>query len=171
MAFCVRKDVENKLSAWGVLQASDDNADGAADGSIIAQCIEEAEMLILERIGHIYDSAGLTGTTWAKHRGAFVAACCLMRRRAQALPDGLKAQWDELMSYLNKVSLGELLIPDAQKIVPSSGGPTISNFHMDDQHMVDKDRVIRRKSVGPADTPGVARPTDRFESLGVDIRP
>lgn len=175
MALCTKKDVENELSEWGALQATDDNQDGSPDASALAKtlfdwAISKAEVLIMERIGHIYAITDIVGTDWGKYRGAFVSACCLLRRLGRSLPDGMNAQYTEFMAYLKSVALKELVLPG----VDVDGGMTsigcsVSNFHMDPRFLIEQSRVIRTTSVGPKDTPGVARRTDVWESIAPDV--
>lgn len=168
ITYCSVTDVESILSAEGVSFASDDDRSGiitADEIDFLNDVLQWTQSKINYYLVQWYDLATIPGNTWIKWCHACFAACQLMRRRGNSVPDGLILQEAQYLEWLEQVRTNRALIPpdgdsDA-KLLKSGAGMTMSNQVVDSRFRRAKIRYVPQISTGPQGSPsGIPRYPD-----------
>lgn len=122
MPYCTITDLQHVLSSTGVSLRVDDGV--AAEE--VAECIEEADQEIEQATHYLYTAASITASVWIQHRAKNIAAYLLCCRRGNPGPASLEARYTRAIEQLEKVRLGQLLIPGA--VMSKAAAPTMSNM-------------------------------------------
>lgn len=127
--FCTVADVESVLSRLGVeLRSQDESSVPVLDTAHVNDAIEEASedaaLFLLER----YESAALATSAWLKRKVAFLAACSLMIRRGEGMPQSWIDKRDEIFGFFKQIMRHILDIPGLA--VAGETMPTVSNYRV-----------------------------------------
>jgi hypothetical protein len=108
--YCSAADVETLWSVFGVAVRIDDEADedsAALLASMIGKATADVNFYLLQ----VYSPAALASATWVRWCTAYFAAVDIARRRGNAAPESMLAEYDRYKELLKAVLAGEALIP------------------------------------------------------------
>lgn len=164
-AWCVKADVEDILSAEGVLWSSDDERDGIGNDTHVTNAIERARLWFMERLARFYASDTIAATSWGKWACARRAAIELMRRRGETVPVGLMEWAAETERYLQMVMSGGAVLPEVEKL-NEYGSVGWNNITHDQRPQRKQVRRVEDTSSEPPNTqlpiPGMIRPSPDY---------
>ncbi|MEM4360038.1 MAG: phage protein Gp36 family protein [Candidatus Bilamarchaeaceae archaeon] len=161
--YCSSADVEAVFSLNGVTWSVDDDFSGEAETvnyqgrneqQYVYDAIERATVKINQYVAKLYDLSSLVGNTWTRWACAILAARSLARRKGNPAPDGLVADAEEVLEFLEQVYQGRAVIPpdgesDA-RLLSTNAGICMSNLNLDQRFPTAKVRVVQRISTGPS---------------------
>lgn len=148
--YCNRTDIENRLSAYGVVGALDDDASGAEDtgGGASTPWINQALYHGTNRVNMFlqarYDVDELALSPIACEFAIVHACKWLCARRGNPVPSSLLADCQEADEMMREIKNGSAILPDAA--ARSSSMPSHLNVIIDRNFRLGKVRVVRPRS-------------------------
>lgn len=157
MAFCTSTDVQNLLSAEGVILRADDNPP-----SVLGECLDMGDDEINWYCSELYSATALAASDWVRRAAAVVAAYNLCERRGNPVPVGIAQKYDRLVAKLEKVQTGnpKYRIPGIG--VKKSVAPVVSN-HRATNRPWPRTVVIKAQSTGRPEN--IRQNVDPFDAL------
>lgn len=147
--FCAQSDVERLLSSQGALDAADHDEDGAADTSVITDCIEQASQEVSLYANRWHTDAQLATSALVTRWTTTLAAFFLTQRRGNPVPDSLAVEFARLTAppdgMLLKIADGKFQVPGLA--MRSGVTPQFSNLQVDRRYARDKLRVVGGGSI------------------------
>lgn len=167
--YASQEDVEDILSAEGVIARGDDDASGSLNSdetALVARFLRRATHLVNGFLLGLHEASELAQSGIVNHWTAVVAAKRFAGRRGLPVPTSLKEEYEEAMQLLAEVRDGKWPLGDAA--ARSSRFPAYSNVRVDVLgHPLRKLRVER----GTSDTHDAGEGAPRNYDLGVDMYP
>lgn len=113
--YCTRTDIENRLTANGILYVADRDGGGTASETELGKYIDPSLSYATNLIDGFLDGtyvfqAGI-GNGWLKDRAIDIAAAKCVEVGGQTLPDAMKEARDFSLSLLMKVMTGAMRVP------------------------------------------------------------
>lgn len=122
--YCERSDIENRLTATGLLYVADRDLSGTASETELSKHIDPsivyAGNLIDGYLATNYDYRTGIGNPWLKDRAIDLAAAKCVEVGGQNLPQAMKDARDYTISLLEKVQGGNMLVPNLAQPSPAN---------------------------------------------------
>lgn len=153
--YCDIDEVENILSEDGVTNRTDDSPESVRADSEVTACIEQATSIINGYLSRRYSFSALATSTWIKWCCAYLSACRLAKRRANACPEPIAAECRQYLDWLKEIRDGVMDVPEIAPEVDML--PTVSNLTVDGRFTRQKVRRVPSTSTGSPPTPPVTQ--------------
>lgn len=135
--------------------AVDLRTDDGVEATLVAQAIDYASNQI-EFYCSRYSVTELAANGWVQDAATIIALKWLCLRRLNSVPDGIKAEWEEVfLPQLTKILEGKATVPRA---ATARNPVSVTNHSTDLRRLNNQIRVDRSRSPGVAD--GYVRPMD-----------
>ncbi len=149
IVYCEKDDMDRYLSVNGVIDASDNNQDLAADVPVIEDCINQATEEIDLSAGQRYTQAQLETSTLITRWCTVMACTFLFQRRGNPVPDSLMVEYERITDtttgLLFLISKGKRQLPRIP--LRADMRPVWSNLTIDRRFYPDSVRVIPEISI------------------------
>lgn len=113
--YCSRTDIENRLTANGVLYVADRDGTGTASESELSKYIDPsisyATNLIEGYLSKTYTYSAGVGNAWLKDRAIDIAAAKCVEVGGQVLPPAMLEARDFSIALLRDVANGTIVVP------------------------------------------------------------
>lgn len=153
--YCTEEDLNRYLSDQGVVAFADHDQDGTSDTGVVDDCIAQGTEEINLYAGQFYASAGLASSTLVTRWCVVLSSTFLCERRGNPVPESLRAEFERILTTLERVRTGEMRLPGVA--MSADMRPTVSNL-----------RPVRGATDGPIRVDQVTSPkvpTDRPQKV------
>lgn len=155
--YASQTDVENLLSANGVLLRLDDNGDGTADAGLATAVLEHGTNEYNRYVRQRYTVAELAPSSVAVDAVRLDCAVLCARwacvRRANPVPDSLQATYDTVIEFLKAAGspTSPVIIPGVVGASAKALAPATRAYGIDLRHRTAIARVVKGISAEPPD--------------------